>query len=264
MRHEGKVAIVTGAAQGIGLACAQRLHADGAHVILADINAEGLRKAASDFTDAETTVAVHPCDVAKRAEVKAAVDLAVGRFGRLDIIVNNAAATIGAEPLDLLEADFDRVIAVNLKGTLFGCQEAGRVMVEQGTGAIINMSSMQAVLAIANRVPYGVSKAAINQLTKIFALALAKDGVRVNAVGPGTILTDLTRGGVLSNADSYKRILSRTPMGRCGEPEEIASVVSFLASDDASYITGQTIYPDGGRLTLNYTVPVDEAAIGAV
>ncbi|GGF49126.1 dehydrogenase [Aliidongia dinghuensis] len=257
MRHKDKVAVVTGAAQGIGLGCAQRLHDEGARVVLADINGAKVAEAARQLDpDAATAIGV-ACDVASQAEVKALIAKAVERFGTVDIMVNNAATTVAADPLDLTEEEFDRVMAVNLKGTLFGCQEAGRLMVAKGGGAIVNMSSMQAELAIPTRVPYGVSKAAINQLTKIFALSLATKGVRVNAVAPGTILTDLTRGGVLSNEDSYRMILSRTPMGRCGEVDEIGSVVSFLASSDASYVTGQTLYVDGGRLTLNYVVPVD-------
>jgi NAD(P)-dependent dehydrogenase (short-subunit alcohol dehydrogenase family) len=257
MKHEGKIAIVTGAAQGIGLACAQRLLEDGAAVVLADINAEKVSDAASDLAKTFPRVKGMKCDVSKKADVQALVAGTVKEFDTVDIMVNNAATTVAAEPLDISEEDFDRVINVNLKGTLFGCQEAGRIMVAKGSGAIVNMSSMQAELAISARVPYGASKAAINQLTKIFALSLANKGVRVNAVAPGTILTDLTRGSVLSNEESYRKILSRTPMGRAGEADEIASVVSFLAHKDASYMTGQILYVDGGRLTLNYTVPVD-------
>ena len=123
-------------------------------------------------------------------------------------------------------------------------------------GAIVNMSSVNAVLAIPNQVPYVVSKGGINQLTKVMALALAEHGIRVNAIGPGTIATDLARAAVLGNEAARQRILSRTPMGRLGEPEEVAAVAVFLASEESSYITGQTIYPDGGRLPLNYTVSV--------
>ncbi len=256
MRHAGRVAIVTGAAQGIGLACATLLHAEGAHVVLADIKANEVAAAATTLSPDLRTARAVTCDVASRTAIQSLVQSAVDAFGTVDIMVNNAATTVAAEALDLTEEDFDRVIAVNLKGTLFGCQEAGKVMVARGGGTIINMSSMQAELAIANRVPYGISKAAINQLTRIFALSLAACNVRVNAVGPGTILTDLTRSGVLANPESYRTILSRTPMGRCGEAAEIASIVSFLASSDASYMTGQTLYADGGRNTLNYTVPV--------
>jgi NAD(P)-dependent dehydrogenase (short-subunit alcohol dehydrogenase family) len=134
-------------------------------------------------------------------------------------------------------------------------QAAARAMVAQGKGAIVNMSSTNAVVAIPNQVPYATSKGGVNQLTKVMALALADKGVRVNAIGPGSILTELLQ-AVMSDAAARRKILSRTPMGRCGEPQEVAKVALFLASDEASYITGQTIYPDGGRLALNYTVPV--------
>ncbi len=162
-----------------------------------------------------------------------------------------------AEFLDLDEKDFDRVIAVNLKGVFLAGQAAARQMAKQGSGgAIVNMSSVNAVLAIPNQIPYVVSKGGINQLTKVMAVALAPHRIRVNAVGPGTILTELAKGAVLGNAEAERKILSRTPMGRLGEPDEVAKVALFLASDDASYMTGQTVYPDGGRLALNYTVPV--------
>jgi NAD(P)-dependent dehydrogenase (short-subunit alcohol dehydrogenase family) len=130
-------------------------------------------------------------------------------------------------------------------------------MVAQGVrGAIVNLSSVNAILAIPNQVPYVVSKGGVNQLTKVMALSLAPNGIRVNGIGPGTISTEMARAAVLSDDAARRRILSRTPLGRLGEPEEIAAVAAFLASDDASYLTGQTIYPDGGRLGLNYTVPV--------
>ena len=130
---------------------------------------------------------------------------------------------------------------------------------EGGTpGAIVNMSSVNAVFAIANQVPYSVSKGGINQLTKVMALALAPHGIRVNAIGPGSIMTDMLA-GAMDDPEARKRILSRTPLGRIGEPAEIAAIAAFLASDEASYITGQTIYADGGRLPLNYTVPVKGA-----
>ncbi|MCE7878946.1 MAG: SDR family oxidoreductase, partial [Betaproteobacteria bacterium PRO3] len=197
-------------------------------------------------------------DVSRRATADALVALAVEAFGGVDILVNNAGITHAAEFLDLDEADFDRVIAVNLK-SMFLCGQAAarRMVVQRRGGAIINLSSVNAVLAIPNQVPYVVSKGGINQLTKVMAIALAPHDIRVNAIGPGTIATELAKKAVLGSDEAKRRILSRTPMRRLGEPGEVASVAAFLASDDASYLTGQTIYPDGGRLGLNYTVPVD-------
>lgn len=200
-------------------------------------------------------------DVSVKSEVDAAIAATATRFQRIDILVNNAGITHAAEFLDLEEKDFDRVIAVNLKSMFLMSQGVARLMVQQTWpdqrgGAIVNMSSVNAVLAIPNQVPYVISKGGVNQLTKVSAIALAPYHIRVNAVGPGTILTEMAKAAVLTNDEGRRKILSRSPLGRCGEPEEIAAVAAFLASDDASYITGQTIYPDGGRLALNYTVPV--------
>ncbi|HEU4372635.1 MAG TPA: SDR family oxidoreductase, partial [Telluria sp.] len=163
-----------------------------------------------------------------------------------------------ADFLDLHEDDFDRVLRINLKSMFLCGQAAAREMVKQQSGSIINMSSVNSELAIPNQVPYVVSKGGVNQLTKVMALNLAPHGIRVNGIGPGTILTELAKKAVLGSPEARHTILSRTPMGRCGEPAEVASIAAFLASDDASYMTGQTIYADGGRMALNYTVPVKE------
>jgi len=258
MQHQDKIAIVTGAAQGIGYACAERLFGEGATVVLADVNTEKASAAAVELDSSGERALPITCDVGDRLAVVDLIASTVQQFGRLDIMINNAAISCSTSALELSEEELDSVLNVNLKGTFWGTQEAAKVMVgQENGGAIVNMSSAQAELAIPDRVPYGISKAGINQLTRIFAIALATQGVRVNAVGPGTILTPLTA-GLGNNEEAYRRILSRTPMGRLGQAKEVASVVSFLASDDASYVTGQTIYPDGGRAHLNYTVPVPE------
>ena len=229
--------------------------------MLVDVNeAKGLALARA-LSDQGYDTAFARADVSSKSEVDAAIAVAVARFERIDILVNNAGITHAAEFLDLEEKDFDRVIAVNLKSMFLMSQAVARLMVKQSWpdkrgGAIVNMSSVNAVLAIPNQVPYVISKGGVNQLTKVSAIALAPYNIRVNAIGPGTILTDMARKAVLTNDEARRKILSRSPLGRCGEPEEIAAVAVFLASDDASYMSGQTIYPDGGRLALNYTVPV--------
>ena len=257
MSLDGKVAIVTGAARGIGRACAERLAADGARVVIADIDEEEGARVAGEIGSDDTVHFVR-CDVGERLDASNLVRSAVERFDAIDILVSNAGVVHAAEFLELDEADFDRVMRVNLKGAFLVGQAVARQMVEQveadgEPGVIVNMSSINAVVAIANQVPYSVSKGGLRQLTNVMALSLAPHGIRVNAVGPGSIMTDLLR-SVADDQAARRKILSRTPLLRIGEPEEVASIVSFLVSDDARYVTGQTIYADGGRLGLNYTV----------
>lgn len=256
MRMDGKVALVTGGAQGIGLACARRFAAEGARVVLVDLDA-------AHGADAAAAIGADRCefiqgDVAHSPTSARAVEAAVGRFGAVDVLVNNAGVTHAADFLALQEADFDRVLGVNLKSYfLFGQAVARWMVAARRPGAIVNMSSVNALLAIPNQVPYAVSKGGVNQLTRVMAVALAPHGIRVNAIGPGTIATELARKAVLGSPAAERTILSRTPLGRLGEPDEVAKVAVFLAGDDSSYLTGQTVYPDGGRLVLNYTMPVD-------
>ncbi|MCC7272809.1 MAG: SDR family oxidoreductase [Alphaproteobacteria bacterium] len=260
-RLEGKVAIVTGAAQGIGLAIAERFAAEGARLVLADVALEKGRAAAERLGRGAAFI---PCDVGDGAAATALVAGAVARFGRVDVAVCNAGIIHTAGFLDLAEADFDRVLRVNLKGPFLVGQAAARQMARQfaadgSRGSIVNMSSVNARLAIPDAVPYAVSKAGLTQLTNVMAIALADKGIRVNAVGPGSIMTDMLK-VVMHDDATRRRILSRTPLGRCGTADEIAAVVLFLASEESSYVTGQTIYADGGRLGLNYTVPVVDGA----
>jgi NAD(P)-dependent dehydrogenase (short-subunit alcohol dehydrogenase family) len=175
------------------------------------------------------------------------------------VLVNNAGILSTGGVLDLKAEDFDRVMAVNVRAVFVLTQLAAREMVARKTkGSIVIMSSLNSQLAIPNQLAYVTSKGALQQFTKAAALGLAEHQVRVNAIGPGSIMTDLLK-TVMADAEGKKRLLSRTPLGRVGEPEEVASVALFLASDMASYITGQTIFPDGGRAALNYTVPVRDA-----
>jgi glucose 1-dehydrogenase len=259
VRLADKVAVVTGAAQGIGLACAQAFAREGARVLITDLNENAGRKEVLRLRSDGLSVSFAACDVSRKDQVEAAMSAAANEYGRIDILVANAGIVHAAEFLDLEEKDFDRVLAVNLKGMFLAGQAAARRMVKQGGGgSIINMSSVNAVMAIPNQVPYVVSKGGINQLTKVMAVALAPHRIRVNGIGPGTILTELARTAVLGNREAERKILSRTPLGRMGDPDEVAQVAVFLASDEASYVTGQTIYPDGGRLALNYTMPVPD------
>lgn len=257
MRFAGKIAVITGAAQGIGRATAERFLAEGAKVVLADIDEARLAATAAEIGTADSVLAV-PTDVAEKAAIDALIAAAVTRFGRIDTLVNNAGICPVADFLDFTEEQFDRTLAVNLRAAFFGTQAAGRQMIAQGTGGVIvNMSSINSGLANPSVAPYAISKGGMNQVTSTAALAFAPHGIRVCGVGPGTIATDIIKGAFTERA-GMNAILARTPLGRLGEPEEIAGVVAFLASDDASYITGETIYPDGGRRILNYTVPVKE------
>jgi glucose 1-dehydrogenase len=255
-RLAGKTAIVTGAANGIGLACARRLAADGAAIALADINAELGEAAAKQLRDEGARAIFVTTDVTQRAAIDALVNRAVDEFGRLDVMLNNAGVALTASILEMTDEIFDKVLATNLRSAFIGTQLAARQMVASGRGGvIINMSSVNALLAIPGLAAYACSKGGLNQLTKVAAIELAVHKIRVVAIGPGTILTELARKAVMGDEAGRRKILARTPIGRAGEPEEVAS---FLASDDASYITGQTIYPDGGRLALNYTAPVPD------
>jgi NAD(P)-dependent dehydrogenase (short-subunit alcohol dehydrogenase family) len=253
---EGRVMVITGASQGIGAACARRVARDGAAVALWDVNDSAGQALQAELQAVGTEAVYLHCNVADKAQVDAALLATLERFGRVDGLVNNAGIFKAAPFLDVTEADWDAVIAVNLKGSFLVGQAVARQMVQQGRGAIVNMSSVNGTLAIPTIASYNASKGAINQLTRVMALSMADQGVRVNAVAPGTIATELARAAVLTSDEAKARIMMRTPMKRLGEPEEIADVTAFLLSDAASYVTGEIVVVDGGRMTLNYTVPV--------
>ena len=257
MKLNNRIAIITGASRGIGLAIAERFVADGATVVMTDVLDE------QGQTEAKRLGATYMhCDVSKSSDVKSVVDATVKQLGAIDILVNNAAISIVGDFLEITEEQFDTVIGVNLKGSFLMLQTCAKEMVKQiaagrKSGAIVNMSSVNDTLAIPTIAPYTMSKGGVRQLTKVAALALAPHGIRVNAIGPGSIMTDMLK-GVVNDKAAMHRILSRTPMGRVGEASEIASIASFLACDDASYISGQVIYADGARMPLNYVVAVKE------
>ena len=249
-----KVVVITGASQGIGAACAERFAREGARLALWDVD-DAHGHALSERLSREGAHARYMhCNVASGAEVRAALKATLDAYSRVDVLINNAGIFKAADFLEVSEEDWDAVIDVNLKGAFLVGQACAREMARQGSGAIVNMSSVNGVTAIPSIASYNASKGGVNQLTRVMALALADRGVRVNAVAPGTIATELAAKAVLTSEEAKTRILTRTPMKRLGEPSEIADVCAFLASDAASYMTGEIVYVDGGRLALNYTV----------
>lgn len=244
------IALVTGGAQGIGLACAEAIAESGARIVLADIKADGVAAAAAKLGNGAVGLV---CDMSKPAAVLAMFDQIEADLGPVSILVNNAGIAAPAPFLDLPLEQWQSVLDVNLTGVFVATQRAARTMVAMGIeGAIVNMSSINAVVSIPAIAAYSASKGGVMQLTKAAALALAPHNIRVNAVGPGSIDTEMMA-GVNANPEALKTALSRTPLKRLGTAREIGDVVAFLVSPKASYITGETIYVDGGRLGLNYT-----------
>lgn len=254
-----KAAVITGGAKGIGLSVARALGREGAAVLLGDVDDAAGAAAVAALSEDGINARYQHCDVRAKTQVQSLIASAVSMLGGVDVLVANAGIVRAAPFLEMSEDDFDAVIAVNLKGVFLACQAAAAQMVTQGRGgAIITMSSVNGVMAIPSIAGYNASKGGVDNLTRCMALALAPHGVRVNAIGPGSINTDVLA-TVVADKAAMNKVMSRTPLGRIGQPEEIGSVAAFLASDDASYMTGQVVYVDGGRMALNYTVPVPDS-----
>lgn len=239
----GRTAVITGGAQGLGFAIARRFVDEGARVVLGDLDPDATQAAADQLGGPAVARAVR-CDVTSGAEVDALVASAVDHFGGLDVMVNNAGITRDATLRKMTEEQFDEVIAVHLKGTWNGTRAAAAVMREQGRGSIVNMSSISGKVGFVGQTNYSAAKAGIVGLTKAAAKELAHLGVRVNAIAPGLIRSAMTEAMPQRIWDAK---LAEVPMGRAGEPAEVASVALFLASDLSSYMTGTVMEVTGGR-----------------
>jgi 3-oxoacyl-[acyl-carrier protein] reductase len=248
-RFTGKVAIVTGAAQGIGAATARRLADEGASVAVVDLTGERAQPVVDEITGSGGVAAAFGADVSDQGAVEAMTDAVVERFGRLDVLVNNAGITKDNLLFKMSRDDWDAVLSINLTGVFLCCQAAQKHMVAQKSGSIVNLSSRSA-LGNRGQVNYAATKAGVQGLTATLALELGPFGINVNAVAPGyiaTAMTASTAARVGSSAEEHQQLAAgNTPLRRVGRPEEVAAVIAFLASDDASYVSGQTLYVNGG------------------
>lgn len=247
-RLDGQKAIVTGAGRGLGRALVLGLAEAGADVVLAGRSEAHLNGVRAEIEALGRRALVVPTDVCRLGDLDVLVERTLAAFGGIDILVNNAGTTYRAPATDFPESEWDRVMAINVKAVFFLCQKVGRVMIEQGRGGkIINIASLISVIGMPHIPAYAASKAGVTLLTRSLAVEWAQYGIRVNAIGPGYFKTDLTA-GLEDHPDRGPKIRMRIPMKRWGNPEDLKGAVVFLASDASRYITGQTIYVDGGWL----------------
>jgi NAD(P)-dependent dehydrogenase (short-subunit alcohol dehydrogenase family) len=248
-RLQDRVAVVTGAAQGNGRAIVEAFAREGARTVIADISEEGAWRAAKEIESfGQASIGVHT-DVTKVADINNLLVQTIKEFGRIDILVNNAGVIGRYDFLEISESEWDRVLDINLKGTFLCGQAFARRMKEQGSGVIINIASVNAESVNPTTVHYCVSKGGVRTLTKAMALALAQAGIRVNAIGPGPVYTNLSKDR-LDDPQALAATVAHIPMGRVAQPGDLTGAAVFLASDDSAYVTGITLYVDGGWLTI--------------
>lgn len=251
-RHDGRVAVVTGAGSGIGRAIARRLAAEGANVACLDLRLDGAEKTVAMIAEADDpTATAFEVDVRDRASIDVAVQATTARHGRIDLLVNCAGIVTMSAFADLPEEEWDRVVDINLKGYFLVAQACADALAAAENPAVVNISTVEAEVVVSSsgfaQVHYNASKGGVKMLTKALALELASRGVRVNAVAPGPIDTQFT-GGSITGEEAMAVMRERLLVPRVGEPEDIAAAVSFLLSEDASYITGVHLPVDGGWL----------------
>jgi NAD(P)-dependent dehydrogenase (short-subunit alcohol dehydrogenase family) len=244
-----RVAIVTGAAQGIGQAIALGLASEGAHVVIADLQEEKARETAGQIREMGRRSLALRVDVSDLNDLSTLVKTVMGEFGAIDILVNNAGIALGTPFLETTEEAWNKIMDVNLKSAFFCSQYVARIMVKQQRGKIVNLASTSSFVAGRQEVPYAISKAGVRMLTASASAELAPHNINVNAIAPGLIKTPLTAKHFPSPEALEARVKAKTPMGRAGTPKDLVGAVVFLCSDDAEYVTGHTLVVDGGWLT---------------
>ena len=241
-----KVSIVTGGSRSIGLAMAKRLANAGSDIVIVNRNASEGDEAVQDIRKNGGSAISISADVSKKDSVEGMIKKTIEHYGRIDVLVNCAGVIVRKPAIETTEVDWDWTLSVNLKGLFFCCLAAGKQMIQQKKGKIINISSVAATFGLMNRAPYCASKAGVTQLTRALALEWAKYGICVNAIAPGIIRTSINEAYIKGDPERQKKMIQKIPLGRFGKPEDLEGITLFLASDASNYFTGQTLYVDGG------------------